>query len=67
MTEAEADALDELLTRTTPKINPAVRGITARRDYPVFACEPVPAYPAGGESGLSQRQPQEAAAGGGYR
>ncbi|MDR0475405.1 MAG: hypothetical protein LBH43_17245 [Treponema sp.] len=28
MTEEEADALDELLTRTTPKVNPAVRGIT---------------------------------------
>ena len=30
MTEEEADALDELLTRTTPKVNPAVRGITAQ-------------------------------------
>ena len=29
MTEEEADALDELLTRTTPKVNPAIRGITA--------------------------------------
>ena len=29
MTEEEADALDELLTRTTPKVNPAVRGVTA--------------------------------------
>ena len=33
MTEEEADALDELLTRTTPKINPAVRGITARKGF----------------------------------
>ena len=33
MTEEEADALDELLTRTTPKVNPAVRGITARRGF----------------------------------
>jgi hypothetical protein len=33
MTEEEADALDELLTRTTPKVNPAVRGITARKGF----------------------------------
>ena len=33
MTEEEADALDELLTRTTPNVNPAVRGITARKGF----------------------------------
>jgi len=33
MTEVEADALDELLTRTTPKVNPAVKGITARKGF----------------------------------
>ncbi|MDR0719515.1 MAG: hypothetical protein LBF78_07765 [Treponema sp.] len=33
MTEEEADALDELLTRTTPKVNPTVRGITARKGF----------------------------------
>ena len=33
MTEEEADALDELLTRTTPKVNPDVRGITARKGF----------------------------------
>ena len=33
MTEKEADALDELLTRTTPKVNPAIRGITARKGF----------------------------------
>jgi hypothetical protein len=33
MTEEEADALDELLTRTTPTVNPAVRGITARKGF----------------------------------
>ena len=31
MTEEEADALDELLTKTTPEINPAIRGITANK------------------------------------
>ena len=33
MTEEEADALDELLTRTTPKVNPAVKGITAQKGF----------------------------------
>ncbi|MDR1909264.1 MAG: hypothetical protein LBQ35_05055 [Spirochaetaceae bacterium] len=33
MTEEEADALDELLTRTTPEVNPAVKGITARKGF----------------------------------
>lgn len=33
MTEEEADALDELLTKTTPNVNPAVRGITARKGF----------------------------------
>ena len=33
MTEEEADALDELLTKTTPQINPNIRGITARNGF----------------------------------
>jgi hypothetical protein len=33
ITDEEADALDELLTRTTPTVNPAVRGITARKGF----------------------------------
>jgi len=33
MTEEEADALDELLTKTTPKVNPGIRGITARNGF----------------------------------
>jgi hypothetical protein len=33
MTEEEADALDELLTKTTPKVNPDVKGITARKRF----------------------------------
>jgi hypothetical protein len=33
MTEEEADALDELLTRTTPAVNPHVRGVTARKGF----------------------------------
>ena len=33
MNEEEADALDELLTHTTPVVNPAVRGVTARKGF----------------------------------
>ena len=33
MTEKEADDLDELLTRTTPTVNPAIRGVTARKGF----------------------------------
>ena len=33
MTEEEADELDELLTRTTPKVNPSIRGITAGKGF----------------------------------
>jgi hypothetical protein len=33
MTEQEADDLDELLTRTTPAVNPKARGVTARKGF----------------------------------
>ena len=33
MTEEEADILDELLTKTTPKVNPAIKGITAQKGF----------------------------------
>jgi hypothetical protein len=33
MTKAEAGALDDLLTRTTPAVNPNARGVTARRGF----------------------------------
>jgi glycosyltransferase A (GT-A) superfamily protein (DUF2064 family) len=39
MTEKEADALDDLLTRITPKVNPAVRGITARKGFRMLAVD----------------------------
>ena len=39
MTEEEADALDELLTRTTPAVNPAVKGITARKGFTMMAVD----------------------------
>ena len=39
MTEEEADALDELLTKTTPAVNPAVRGVTARKGFKMMAVD----------------------------
>ena len=39
MTEEEADALDELLTRTTPAVNPAIRGVTARKGFKMLAVD----------------------------
>ena len=39
MTEAAADTLDELLTRTTPKVNPAVRAITTRKGFKMVSGE----------------------------
>jgi len=39
MTEEEADALDELLTETTPKVNPAIRGITAQRGFKMLTVD----------------------------
>jgi hypothetical protein len=39
MTEEEADSLDELLTKTTPKVNPDIRGITARKGFKMIAVD----------------------------
>ena len=39
MTEEEADVLDELLTRTTPQVNPAIKGITARKGFKMMAVD----------------------------
>jgi hypothetical protein len=39
MTEEEADALDELLTKTTPKVNPAIRGVTARKGFKMIVVD----------------------------
>jgi hypothetical protein len=39
MTEEEADALDELLTKTTPAVNPAIRGVTARKGFKMLTVD----------------------------
>jgi hypothetical protein len=39
MTKEEADTLDELLTKTTPAVNPAIRGITARKGFKMMTVD----------------------------
>ena len=39
MTEDEADALDELLTKTTPKVNLTIKGITARTGFKMLTVD----------------------------
>jgi len=39
MTEEEAEAMDKLLTETTPKVNPAIRGVTARKGFKMIAVD----------------------------
>ena len=39
MTEEEANALDELLTNTTPVVNPAIRGVTARKGFKMMVVD----------------------------
>jgi len=39
MTDEEAEALDELLTRTTPKVNPAIKGITAKKGFKMISVD----------------------------
>jgi hypothetical protein len=39
MTEEEADALDDLLTKTTPKVNPAIKGITAGKGFKILTVD----------------------------
>ena len=39
MTDEEAEALDELLTKTTPKVNPAIKGITANKGFRMISVD----------------------------
>jgi hypothetical protein len=59
MTEEEADALDELLTRTTPQVNPAVRGITARRGFRMMAIDDFSAEYITAKALATRRTPEE--------
>jgi hypothetical protein len=59
MSEEEADALDELLTSTTPGVNPAVRGITARRGFRMVAIDDLSAEYITAKALATHRTPEE--------
>jgi hypothetical protein len=59
MTEEEADALDELLTRTTPKVNPSVRGITARAGFKTLTVDDFSAEYITGKALATRQTPEE--------
>jgi hypothetical protein len=59
MTEEEADVLDELLTRTTPKVNPAVRGITARKGFTTITVDDFSAEYITDKALATRRTPEE--------
>jgi hypothetical protein len=59
MTEEEADALDELLTRTTPAVNPAVKGISARKGFKMMAVDDFSAEYITAKALATQQTPEE--------
>jgi hypothetical protein len=59
MTEEEADALDELLTQTTPNVNPAVRGITAQKGFKMIAVDDFSAEYITSKAFATRRTPEE--------
>jgi hypothetical protein len=59
MTEEEADALDDLLTRTTPRVNPSVRGVTARKGFSMMAVDDWSAEYITGKALATGQSPEE--------
>ena len=59
MTDEEADALDELLTRTTPKVNPAIRGITAQKGFKMIVVDDFSAEYITSRALATQQTPEE--------
>ena len=59
MTEEEADSLDELLTKTTPKVNPAIRGITANKGFKMIIVDNFSAEYITSKALATRQTPQE--------
>ena len=59
MTEEEADALDELLTKTTPRVNPSIRGITAKKGFKMIAVDDFSAEYITSKALATRQTPQE--------
>ena len=59
MTDEEADALDELLTRTTPKLGPNGTGFFSNKGYQMIALDEDTARILNAQSLATRRSPAE--------
>jgi len=63
MTDEEADALDELLTRTTPKLGPNGTGFFSSKGYQMIALDEDTARILNAQSIATKQSPAEIVAG----
>jgi len=59
MTDEEADALDELWTRTTPEIDTSKPGFLTRKGFTMISIDPVTATYLQAKAALSNHSPSE--------
>jgi hypothetical protein len=59
MTEEEADALDELWTRTTPKVNPGKPGFFARQGFKMVSLDKLSAAYIMARAEATRKTPEE--------
>jgi hypothetical protein len=59
MTEEEADALDELWTKTTPKVNPAKPGFFARNGFALVSLDALSAAYIRSRADATHKTPEE--------
>ncbi|GHT96470.1 hypothetical protein FACS1894141_6640 [Spirochaetia bacterium] len=59
MTDEEADALDELWTRTTPEIDMGKPGFLTRRGFTMISLDPVTATWLQAKAAVSHHSPSE--------
>jgi hypothetical protein len=59
MTDEEADALDELWTRTTPEIDTSKPGFLTRKGFAMVSLDPVTAAYLQAKAALSHHSPSE--------
>jgi hypothetical protein len=59
MTEEEADALDELWTRTTPEIDTSKPGFLTRKGFTMISLDPVSAAYLQAKAAMTHHSPSE--------
>ena len=59
MTDEEADALDELWTRTTPEIDTSKPGLLTRKGFTMVSLDPVSAAYLQAKTAVSHHSPSE--------